>query len=179
MSKCKIDDCVSNKIHSKGLCVRHWRYYRYGNCENGCNQPASNTFGLCVNCNKRGNLPPKTRRDGTCNKCMSKLDLENNTRCSYCRKRQSKDSHLKRRYGISIEVWEEILSSQGMVCKICSLDSPRFTVDHDHKCCNGFKTCGKCIRGIICENCNRALGLVKDNIDVLNKMIIYLENEKV
>jgi len=32
-------------------------------------------------------------------------------------------------------------------------------VDHDHKCCNdGYRTCGQCVRGLMCPQCNLTLG---------------------
>ena len=37
-------------------------------------------------------------------------------------------------------------------------------VDHDHSCCSGKKSCGKCVRGLLCQNCNRALGMFLESI---------------
>jgi hypothetical protein len=35
-------------------------------------------------------------------------------------------------------------------------------VDHDHACCpDSMKSCGKCVRGLLCSGCNRALGIVE------------------
>jgi hypothetical protein len=100
--------------------------------------------------------------------------LNSELRCPSCRIKSRKGEALKRKYGITLAQWENILMSQGGVCKICSSDSPRFVVDHDHNCCKDKNTCGKCIRGIICENCNRALGLIKDSKETLKSMIEYL-----
>lgn len=60
-------------------------------------------------------------------------------------------------------------------CAICSVEAKR-VVDHDHACCpNKDKSCGRCFRGYICQNCNHALGHAKDNPDILRAMIGYLE----
>jgi hypothetical protein len=79
--------------------------------------------------------------------------------------------HLRSKYGISLEDYEKLLERQGGVCGICGAVpeacsgnvgrlGPMLSVDHDHTCCPGVKTCGKCIRGIVCGACNRALGFV-------------------
>lgn len=43
----------------------------------------------------------------------------------------------------------------------------RLSVDHDHQT-------GK-IRGLLCNNCNRAIGLLKDSSDILYKAAKYIE----
>jgi len=59
-------------------------------------------------------------------------------------------------------------------CRICgSSDNPH--VDHDHTCCPGDKTCGKCVRGILCAKHNVGLGAFNDSVAELKKAIAYLE----
>lgn len=43
---------------------------------------------------------------------------------------------------------------------ICSNEAIR--VDHDHKCCPGRKSCGRCIRGLLCDSCNLDLGIIEN-----------------
>jgi predicted RNA-binding Zn-ribbon protein involved in translation (DUF1610 family) len=64
-----------------------------------------------------------------------------------------------------IAIEEEIKSD---VCPICGREmiGRKAHIDHDHKT-NKF-------RGVICRNCNLALGLMEDNIDYLKKMVEYL-----
>lgn len=40
-------------------------------------------------------------------------------------------------------------------------------IDHNHSCCPGQKTCGKCIRGILCFRCNTVLGLLENEPHLL------------
>ena len=62
----------------------------------------------------------------------------------------------------------------------CKKDEPshtkkRLSVDHDHSCCGQGRGCNKCVRMLLCSQCNMSLGAVKDNIKVLKSMIKYLE----
>lgn len=99
------------------------------------------------------------------------------------KKQQSRDSYLRRTYSISEEQYEEILEAQGGVCYICGPitgrngSSKKLSVDHDHKCCNGPKSCGQCVRAILCTNCNRyILGHLRDNVDALKRAIKVLQD---
>lgn len=74
--------------------------------------------------------------------------------------------NLMSNYGITQEQYEKMLSGQGGGCAIC--DRPpgnrRLAVDHDHKCCPGTKTCGMCIRGLLCTTCNVWLGFYENEV---------------
>jgi hypothetical protein len=59
---------------------------------------------------------------------------------------------------------------------LTSLGRPRLlSVDHDHACCPGKKSCGKCIRGLLCRRCNVTLGWVEDTPDLLLNLVDYLK----
>ena len=75
---------------------------------------------------------------------------------------------LKRYYGISLEVWNSLMESQGGKCAICGgvPVQSRLCVDHDHKT-------GR-IRGLLCRKCNAALGLFSDSRELLKKADEYL-----
>lgn len=80
--------------------------------------------------------------------------------------------NLKYHAKITLEQYQELFDAQRGVCAICSgshNESSRFKnlhVDHCH-------TTGK-IRGLLCANCNTALGLLKDSPLLLSKAIEYL-----
>lgn len=58
-------------------------------------------------------------------------------------------------------------------CQICgSFEKP--SIDHDHNCCPGNKSCGKCIRGVLCRGCNSGLGMFGDDPEKLEAAAGYL-----
>lgn len=80
-------------------------------------------------------------------------------------------SDLKRVYGISLEEYDAALALQGKKCGCCGLtiesSRPRqFAVDHCHQT-------GK-NRGILCADCNMAIGLLGDNLEGLEDAVQYL-----
>lgn len=96
---------------------------------------------------------------------------------SYCRT-CTRDAALWSNYRLRLSDYEAMSSSQGGRCAICDKQpgsgKPLF-VDHDHSCCPGYKSCGKCVRKLLCSGCNFALGSVDDNIEVLENAIRYLK----
>jgi hypothetical protein len=97
-------------------------------------------------------------------------------------KKSKRFSILKVNYKITEEDFNVLLESQNYRCAICKTDRPLgkgvFNIDHDHLCCpttsKNTKTCGKCIRGLLCSRCNTGLGFLDDNIDNLYSAITYL-----
>lgn len=86
------------------------------------------------------------------------------------RYRNSAREIILAKHGITVEEYETMLSSQGGVCAICN-GPPRgrwnrYAVDHDHKT-------GK-VRGLLCSTCNQALGLFRDDMQILQKAKNYL-----
>jgi hypothetical protein len=99
-------------------------------------------------------------------------------------RRRDKNRRMQiRRYGIEWERYEQMLADQGGVCAICGAppkggrtSSSRLHVDHDHGCCPGTKSCGECVRGLLCSNCNMAVGLLKDDPKILTAALRYVTN---
>lgn len=99
--------------------------------------------------------------------------------------RQTSDERLRQglsRYGIGLAEYRQMLESQGGVCAICG-NSPyasvrNLSVDHDHSCCAGNRSCGKCVRGLLCLRCNNAIGLLRDSPEVVQSAVDYLVQRK-
>ena len=83
-----------------------------------------------------------------------------------------KHYYFEDNYGITFEEYQERLDLQGGVCAICDSPPPEgqrkkfLCVDHDHET-------GE-VRGILCDSCNRGIGLLGDNVDRLSIAISYL-----
>ena len=82
-----------------------------------------------------------------------------------------KDKHLRGVYGITLEQYNSILEFQEYRCCVCGkheseVPRKRLYVDHCHKSGD--------IRGLICAHCNTALGMVKDDVEILYRLAAYL-----
>jgi hypothetical protein len=68
--------------------------------------------------------------------------------------------------------YEELKTQQGNVCAICKKGelTKDLAVDHCHKT--------KRVRGLLCENCNRAIGLFKDSPELCRSASDYLESSQ-
>ena len=115
-----------------------------------------------------------------CRYCKTYLDRsnfsKNLTYCNACSKLVGHSGNLKK-YGLSMDDYMDLEESQNKLCAICNKQEQsrkRLSVDHDHSCCPGVTSCGKCIRGLICFRCNTALGMVEDSKETLQSMIKYL-----
>lgn len=97
--------------------------------------------------------------------------------CSdHCKDYGVLNAYYVRVYGISLDTYLDMAESQNFVCKICGKPNFRMKgchsgsllVDHDHET-------GK-VRGLLCHNCNRALGLFHDDPVALSSALEYLKS---
>lgn len=99
-----------------------------------------------------------------------------------CRDKDSyRNSYLKREFGITIEEYKQMHGEQDGKCAICLQEETarhpsdqnrikRLAVDHCH-------TTGQ-VRGLLCDNCNRGIGLFKEDETRLTRAINYLNERK-
>lgn len=90
---------------------------------------------------------------------------------------QERANKLRFKYKITAEKYDEMLKAQGGVCALCKKppNKIRLAVDHDHACCpQQKKSCGKCVRGLLCFTCNRWMGYVEKNLGMAFNLSIYL-----
>lgn len=98
--------------------------------------------------------------------------------CLACRDKYSFKRNVEK-MGLSIEAYESMMAAQNNLCYICKRPEKtgrRLSIDHDHNCCPSGRSCGKCVRGLICLKCNTALGAVNDDPQILLSMISYLQS---
>jgi len=132
--------------------------------------------GLCFKCydNERHKVRYPAQRDRYI--AQAKARYVKNKRKIFWRALQTK-------FGITQEQYETLFAKQKGKCAICAgaLKDVRreyFCVDHDHTCCKGKKSCGKCVRGLLCLTCNAGLGQFNDNADLLEKAAAYLHSTR-
>ncbi len=80
---------------------------------------------------------------------------------------------LKKLYNLTIEEYNFLVIQQCNLCLICGnilTKKIRCCIDHDH-------ITGK-VRGLLCNNCNQAIGILNEDIKSLNNMIVYLNDNK-
>lgn len=132
-----------------------------------------------------GHALSRRRADGSCQSCARAIrDAEKRKRfcqecgapvgprLSYCdtcnrgRARQrdrdrppraiKADTRTNYAYGLTREEYLAIMAGP---CGICGQRVARMHLDHDHSCCpQSARTCGNCIRGVLCHRCNLGLG---------------------
>jgi Recombination endonuclease VII len=92
--------------------------------------------------------------------------------------RSMRNQSLLVKYGISLVEYEELLEQQSFVCAICKQQErhrnkdcgvSNLAVDHCHK--------SNKIRGLLCNRCNRGLGLLGDSEEILSEALNYLRKQ--
>lgn len=79
-------------------------------------------------------------------------------------------SHTVRTYGITVEQRDQMIADQDGKCAICLFELTAGCGTHVDHCHETNK-----VRGILCINCNHALGKMKDSVEILQRAIEYLE----
>lgn len=132
---------------------------------------------------KSNKYPQGYFKDKKCRLCSSvfKPYAPSHHYCSLkCLELAKADSYYRRNYKISIFQYYDIYIKNNGKCYICNSEgfkiswnnpSTDLALDHNHKT-------GK-VRGLLCHNCNRALGLLKDDISLIEKAKNYLLSDLV
>jgi len=78
----------------------------------------------------------------------------------------------RRAHGLTPAEVDALAALQGGLCAICGRPGLRLQVDHDHRHCPGREGCRRCVRGLVCNRCNSALGQLGD--ENVPRLIAYL-----
>lgn len=174
--RCSVEECVS-VVRARGLCIKHYgEARRSGELDLILPRRKDN---LCATCRTEPAMLP---RSSYCRGCATTHERERrrenaNEINARSRSRYSPDKNFAqklKRYGLTLESYAAIAERQGGVCAICE-EPGELHVDHDHECCpEKMRSCGKCIRGLLCSNCNNGLGRFKDSVRRLTRASEYL-----
>ena len=161
---CVIEGCKTvthNGIHCRAHYVMKSRYGTY-----------TPTF-ICRSCgDPYVYISKHVNNKDWCNSCMSLWDL-------YFENGSQGAGNKLFVYGMTILNYHELVVAHEGRCKICGQTSNKLTIDHNHQCCSetkSYKSCGRCIRGLLCSSCNTMLGYYENHsgplvLDVFDKYL--------
>lgn len=203
-SKCKVLKSLdqfhrdrTNKDGLQGRCAactaqmqrtKKWGCTAVSDCEcKPCVTDRMTALGLryCPNCDSWKSFDDFYKRgDGRCQSYCMKCGAEhsNKSRKKRSRERSAEERsffNLKRRldrFSLTMDELMDILDSQDWKC-VCGdpLEIETMHIDHDHSCCPvKKKSCGRCVRLCLCNFCNLALGMLKDDPNRAIALAAYL-----
>ena len=161
-----------------------------------CKEVSESGLQTCTRCEKPLPLQEFHKQKGaptghrtTCRKCRGVVRSANKAERSAKDKARYQANKEERRiktrcykFCLTPEQYKSLLKQQDECCAVCRCTTPGgvggWHVDHDHACCPGKKSCGHCVRGILCSPCNMALGNVKDSPEILLSLVNYLAKYK-
>jgi hypothetical protein len=81
-------------------------------------------------------------------------------------------------YNLAPGQYEAMYEAQDGRCAVCERRQEVLDVDHDHRCCPGDRSCGRCVRGLLCRNCNRAAGYLGESAENAVALGFYLGRDR-
>lgn len=188
----------SRRAGDSGLCRSHYKQQHLGKeltplrvatkdlgrppiCSvEGCGRPHK-ARGLCKAHNERAKkgLPlGEIQSRGQMTECSEPRCDEPPIARDLCSKHLHWLYNSTHKYGLNVGEYEQMLAQQGGVCAICggiNSNGYRLSIDHDHTCCPGNGSCGRCVRGLLCSRCNFAVGHMDDSPNRLRAAADYIE----
>lgn len=157
--------------HSKGLCRKCYIAQGHHKDECACGALKQRSSLRCDACKKASFIA----------ECHPDRPHYGKGLCWECNlQRYGRERRLKTTFNMTPQKYAEIKRLQGDACGVCGTDKPgggkgTWCVDHDHSCCPGVRSCGKCVRGLLCFRCNLLLGNAKDDVSILMAAAHYLK----
>lgn len=145
---------------------------------------------ICIRCKKtkptEGFYKQQREKDGLscyCIECVQEKRKEQPSRQSEYRakyfqerykgsesyQKTTRKAHLKKAYGITPAIYEEMISQQKGKCAMCGVvPDVRLVVDHDHFTDK--------VRSLLCFKCNTFIGFIETSEEIMEQARVYLEN---
>ncbi len=182
--KCSTESCDNDRSGSSLLCepCRHIeRRGKQPTCSKDMCSKVAYRMGLCAehykeDKTKRG-VVRTTIEKGNCPWPLCKRQIQVSGSC---------DSHnnSRKKYSVDLVDVSTMFESQSGRCLLCEClfsFSFMYVIDHDHSCCPGDKSCGKCVRGLLHKGCNMFEGnltkLVQDSDIPRSSWVLDLRNK--
>ena len=180
---CKRENCHNEKSDENDYCGKHQKEHFKEETEllgkkvcvnyiRGCYAQLNknDVFSRCLKCREKDR-----------NRYLNNLESEKKRNQSYYMKNREvqRIKHRNTRHRITQEWFDAKMQEQDGKCAVCHqpfTETPH--IDHNHECCPQLRSCDKCRRGLLCEDCNLGLGRFKDNPTVLANAIQYVNQYK-
>lgn len=129
-------------------------------------------------CTKCGTAPSKrSQGKGTTSWCQPCAQTYERNRWQNLSESKKRSKWLKTKYGLSYEDYVNLYKQQDGKCAICDIEISIEAKENGHQtACVDHCHDTNLIRGLLCNHCNRALGLMKDNKKNIAKMLEYLND---
>ncbi len=166
MSQCTVDECL-RPLLARGLCEMHYGRWRRGTGVGPAvllrtpGDPDA-TEKACTSCGVVKPLTDFYAEKRNANGRMSQ--------CKACVGAKVKSSRLLRKYGLTEADWQAMAKAQRGRCGCCGEIPASLVVDHCHR--------GGQVRALLCDRCNRLLGVVDDDQALLQKAIRFLRRHQ-
>lgn len=176
---CSVDGCERPFV-ARGWCNTHYRrWQQHGDVSvvRPLREPVSRP--CLAGCGVE--VPTSARSRGRlCADCRAASRRDISARYRERRKASGADRpFLREQHGMTEADYAAMLAAQGGKCAGCGRTPPiagkTLHIDHDHGCCpQGGRSCARCRRGLLCAECNMALGLLRDNPETLETLAAYV-----
>lgn len=185
---CSVEGCTLFATAARGFCITHYNRVlkgidmnipvkRWGkkDCDQPeCERPHSHN-GYCElhasRAAKGSQMDAPVRNPGKYAHCQVEGCQRRHEANGYC----GTHGYTARRFKLTLEQVNQAVNGVCDICKGKNSAGRALAVDHDHACCPGKRSCGKCVRGFLCGQCNYGVGNFKDDPQLLRKTALYLE----
>jgi len=183
---CTWDGCGKNWL-GQGYCSNHYQQARRLGIIEKIELPHRlsdvDVESLTANCSDCGDgVPVISNSTGTrCREWARELGRAKYHRDLERRRAYHREYHRRYKFGLPKGGIEALLESVGWACEICSktLDVKSARLDHDHSCCPATgRTCGECLRGILCNTCNTGIGMLGESPTIFAAALAYIGRSK-
>lgn len=194
---CAMDGCDA-LLYARGWCKPHYEYhwrfeqrvaeaFKRGGKPQRIDDPDLKTCPKCEGQFPLTYYPPSKRKNyvWVCHPCaMDRLSAERladrERFAAYRRNTYRSNGGRYRGHKITEETAAAMLASQGGVCPVCTdpidlADTRQTAIDHDHSCCPGHLSCGKCIRAILCRSCNSLVGHLELRPERVERALLFIK----
>lgn len=111
-------------------------------------------------------------RRNYCKQCHSKY-VTNYIKNNPSKRSKQNPKRRFKRHNLTEEQYLNLFNMHNGKCHACK-EREANNIDHNHSCCPGSYSCGKCVRGVLCNQCNTSLGLMNDDVNKIKNLINYI-----